>query len=90
MVQWFSHPRGVRRQAWRTGIEAPLRQWLQWHHGVGEPWQHDFYRCHGCRRVVTWTSIHQGGCDCGISNKLSPTRVRFVEKCRLLVLPWTV
>ena len=65
-----------------------IEKWLQYWHGVGEEHQHDYYRCHGCRRVVTWTAIKHGGCDCGISTKLSPARLRRREKVLLVLWPW--
>lgn len=67
-----------------------LQYLVRWH-GRGDAHQHDYYRCHGCRRIVTWHAIRKGGCTCGVSNKLSPARLRWHEKLRLLCLPfWCV
>ena len=62
-------------------------RYLTYWHGRGEPEQHDYYRCHGCRRLVTWHAIRKGGCLCGLSNKLGPAVLTTWEKVRLLLLP---
>lgn len=70
---------------------GPLgRRWLVWWHGEGEAHQYQFYRCHGCRRIVTHFHVRTGGCRCGESIKVSPARLTWHEKARLLYLPWTV
>ncbi len=71
-------------------IEATLGRWLVWWHGEGEAHQYQFYRCHACRRFVTWHVIRSGGCFCHESAKISPTKLRVRDKARLLLLPWTV
>ena len=65
-------------------LEAYLARW----HGRGEPEQYPYYRCRGCRHLVTWNQIRRGGCDCQISNQLTPAQVRWWECGRLLLLPW--
>jgi len=86
---WYRTRTGV-TWPWRTAVEPPLARWLQAWHGQGAPHQADYYRCHGCRRLVTHVVIRQGGCDCGMSNKLSPAVLRWQDKVRLLCLPWTL
>ena len=66
------------------------KPWLAYWHGIGEAWQYQFYRCHGCRRLVTHHHIAIGGCPCHESVKISPARLRLREKARLVFLPWTV
>lgn len=66
------------------------RRWLAYWHGVGAPHQHQFYRCHACRRIITWRRIRTGGCPCRESYKISPAMLRWQEKARILWLPWTV
>ncbi len=73
---------------------SPLQQWVrQWFvycHGEGEPHQADAYRCMGCRRLITWHMIRRGWrCPCG-AGEMRVARLRWYEKLRLLVLPWTV
>ncbi len=52
--------------------------------------QFQFYRCELCKGIVTWKHIKQdGGCPCGAS-RVSPTKPRFTEKCRILLMPWTI
>jgi len=65
-------------------------RWLRWWHGEGEAHQYQFYRCHGCRALVTWHQIRAGGCPCHESSKISPTHLRLGAKARLLFLPWRV
>jgi hypothetical protein len=69
-------------------IEDALLAWLTRWHGRGEAHQFDYFRCHGCRRIVTHQAIRKGGCPCDLSNKLSPARLRWWEKVRLVVAPW--
>lgn len=69
-------------------VDRLARTWLDRHHGLTrEAHQYDFYRCLGCRRVVTWRRIKAGGCGCG-SARISPAILTRLEKVRLLCLPW--
>ena len=75
----------------REAVHEPpglMGRWLVYWHGRGGHHQHDYYRCHGCLRIVTWKAIWRGGCTCKLSSKLSPAALRWWEKGRLLVLPW--
>lgn len=65
------------------------RRWLAHCHGVGEASQHDFFRCEGCRGLVTWHRIRSGGCPC-MSSRIRPAVLTLGEKARLLLLPWTI
>lgn len=73
-----------------TTLEAWGRAWIRYWHGLGEPHQFEFYRCKGCRRVISWKRIRSGGCDCDGSRHLTPARLSAFEKARILVLPWTI
>lgn len=94
---WGPFPRKTLRQ-WRTLLphelqmtwwQKRLEQYLASWHGRGDaPYQFQYYRCHGCHRLISWNQIRKGGCDCGTSNKLSPTNIRFWEKAQLLLTPW--
>ena len=64
--------------------------WIRYWHGEGEPHQYQFYRCHGCRKIVTHRHIATGGCACHESIKISPANLRRGEKLRLLFWPWSV
>lgn len=64
--------------------------WLVWWHGAGEVHQYQFYRCHACRRLVTFHIIRSGGCACLESSKISPTKLGWLTKARILYAPWTV
>lgn len=66
------------------------RRWLAYWHGRGAPHQHEYFRCEGCRRLVTWRRIHAGGCRCRSSIKLRPAMLSRADKARLLWAPWTV
>ena len=70
-------------------VEVKLQEWLNYWHGQGEPWQYRYYRCHGCQGIVTQKMIEHGGCWCGTSKKVSPAPLRFREKVKLLLIPWT-
>lgn len=70
-------------------VELWAQRWLNFWHGQGEPWQYRYYRCHGCHGVVTQKAIDLGGCNCAISKKVSPARLLFREKVKLLLMPWT-
>lgn len=72
-------------------VEKHLFNRLVYYHGRGDPHQHDYYRCQGCRRIVTWHAIRRGGCPCELSNKLSPALLSRWEKARLVLFPtWGV
>jgi hypothetical protein len=64
--------------------------WLAYWHGEGEAHQYQFYRCHACRRLVTYHIIRSGGCTCHESSKISPTKLGLLSKARLLYVPWSV
>ena len=70
-------------------LQRPIARWLDWWHGHGDWHQADYFRCHGCRALVTWKAIAHGGCDCKSSAKLSPVRMTRWIKCRLIFAPWT-
>lgn len=70
-------------------LETWAQEWLNYWHGQGEPWQYRYYRCHGCHGIVTQKAIDAGGCLCGLSKKVSPGLLRFRDKVKLLLLPWT-
>lgn len=65
-------------------------RWLIYWHGQGESWQYQFYRCPACRHIVTHHHILLGGCACHESSKISPAKLSWFEKARLLYAPWTV
>lgn len=71
-------------------FEAPLLRWLERWHGHPEPWQAQFYRCQGCRRVVTHSAIARGGCGCRLPGcgRVNPTALWRREKLAVLLLPW--
>lgn len=74
-----------------TGFGRLVRPWLEWWHGKKDaPHQHEYYRCRGCRRIVTWNMIHKGGCDCDTARELVPAKLTFMEEWRVLVMPWTL
>ena len=66
------------------------RRWLAYWHGEGAAHQHQFYRCQGCRRLVTWHRIHRGGCRCQESYKVAPAVLTLRDKAKVLLLPWSV
>jgi hypothetical protein len=66
------------------------RPWLLYWHGLGAAHQHEFFRCEGCRRLVTWHLIATGGCRCRQSIRLRPAVLSVADKARLLLLPWSV
>lgn len=69
--------------------ETLLRKRLQrWHGQPDAAHQFDYYRCHGCHRLVTWTAIKKGGCMCGMSNQLSPANLSWRERLLLPLFPW--
>lgn len=68
-----------------------LKPWIRYWHGLGESTQWEFYRCKGCRSLVNWHRIRQGGCPCDLGHQVvSALRLTFWEKTRILVFPWTV
>lgn len=73
-------------------IEQLGDRWLSWWHGapVDAEGQFRYYRCEGCKRLVTWKGIAQGGCWCGLSQKLRPAVMRWYEKVQCFIFPWTV
>ncbi len=90
---WLVGPRTVADVQAMAALDLVpvLERWLRWWHGRGMAEQDPYFRCHGCRRIVTWKAIAQGGCTCKLSNKLSPAALRWDERVRLLVLPfWCV
>ncbi len=69
--------------------ERLLRPWMEYWHGRKDAsHQWDFYRCKGCRGLVTWRMIKRGGCSCDMAKQLVPARLSLVEKVKILVLPW--
>ena len=70
--------------------ERAIARWLGAWHGHGDWHQADYFRCHGCRRLVSWNAIRHGGCGCGISGKLSPARLPWWRKLYIIVAPWMV
>jgi len=71
-------------------LDGLATRWLAHWHGAGEPHQWQYYRCEGCHGLVTWRRIRQGGCGCGLSNRIRPARLTFAEKARCLLLPWSL
>ena len=76
----------------RDTLEAPVKRWLNYCHGVpvDPKRQVQFYRCDGCHGLVTWHRIANGGCDCGVGSRVRAANLRWHEKVRVLVLPWTL
>lgn len=70
-------------------FETSLHRWLVYWHGRGEAHQHDYYRCEGCHRIVSWKAIEKGGCSCDLGNKLHEARLKWHEKVRLILCPWS-
>lgn len=75
---------------WDALIDATLGRWLVYWHGASLPHEYQFYRCKGCRSIVTRRHIHTGGCPCQESSQISPAMLRRGEKVRLVLLPWTI
>ena len=73
---------------WRRAVEPVLHRWLVHWHGRGAPHQDAYFRCHGCKNIVTWKAIRRGGCTCRMSNRVSPAALRWHERLRLVLLPW--
>lgn len=74
-------------------VDELLNRWLTHWHGRGEPDQWAYYRCQGCKRLVSWKAIRKGGCTCGESNKLMPTGPPSLSRWRiaaLILFPWWV
>jgi hypothetical protein len=70
-------------------LEALLLRWLTHWHGQGQPWQHDYYTCRGCRRLLTHRRLAAGGCRCG-ANTVVPAALRWWHKARILIFPWSL
>ena len=71
-------------------IDSLIRKHFVYWHGEGkEVYQHDFFRCDSCHRLITWKYINKGGCRCG-SYKLKPTIPSGWETFKVIVLPWTI
>jgi len=70
-------------------LQKFIRAWFVKNHGEGDERQHDFYRCDSCAKLITWKTIRKGGCQCG-GFKIKPTNPSFVEKIKIMVLPWTI
>lgn len=68
-------------------LEKKIRAYFIRWHGEGGPNQYDFYRCEGCKSLLTWQIIRSGGCACG-SPRLKPTNPTFFELVKVLVFPW--
>ena len=79
---------GTRIQRWKQPLDNVVIRYLTSWHGRGEPHQHEYYRCHGCKSIVTWKAIRKGGCLCGLSHKLGPAVLTWWEKTRLIMTPW--
>lgn len=71
-------------------IERLATKHLDYWHGIGEAHQYRYYRCVGCRQLITHKRIHKGGCGCGLSNEVRPAVLTLSDKARCLFLPWTV
>ena len=72
-------------------IERPLIKWLGFWHGNSTAFeQFRYYRCEGCRKLVTWKTIGKGGCGCGLSIKIRPAVLSWKDKIRCVVAPWSV
>ena len=80
------HPRRMVEHRW----ERPVQAWLTWWHGYGAWHQADYFKCHGCGRVISWHRIRRGGCGCQRSNKLSPWLLPWYRKLLLICCPWVV
>jgi hypothetical protein len=76
----------------RDRLESPIKRYLiYWHGEATDPLrQKQYYRCELCRRIVTWHNIASGGCRCGVGSRIRAAHLTMWEKCRLLVVPWTV
>jgi hypothetical protein len=70
-------------------MKNPIRAWLVKWHGEGEEYQHDFYRCDGCKKLISWKKIRAGGCRCG-SYRMRPAFATLFEKVKILVTPWLI
>jgi len=71
-------------------IERLAKKWLDYNYDNGDEHQYQFYRCDGCKGLVTWKTIRQGGCDCGLGRNLHPACLSLFEKFKLLFMPWMV
>ena len=71
-------------------IENKISGYLDFWHGSGGNNQVRYYRCEGCRNLVTWHSIRKGGCNCGLSPKIRPAVMSFCDKAKCLLVPWSI
>jgi hypothetical protein len=71
-------------------LERLLHRYMTRWHGEGAPHQYRYHRCNGCKQLVTWNQIRQGGCDCDLEKRLVPAKLSLGEKFRILVMPWSV
>mgnify|MGYP001607816580 CR=1 FL=1 len=71
-------------------FERQATAWLARWHGSGDEHQYRYYRCEGCKALVTWRQIKAGGCPCGTSSRVKTAALSLWEKFRCLCLPWTV
>jgi hypothetical protein len=94
--EWEAHLAAQRRGvSLRAVLAWPYRRWVEPRlaarlvacHGRGADTQAEYYRCHGCKRLVTWLVIKAGGCGCGMSNRLSPAVLTRWEMVRLVLFP---
>lgn len=73
-------------------LEQQIKQYLRhWHGTPPDPArQYDYYRCEVCRGLVTWKHIRQGGCACGVGSRVRAAHLTLWEKCKILVMPWSL
>ena len=71
-----------------VGEKLLKRRLDKWHGVPDAAYQYAYYRCLGCRALVTWAAIKKGGCYCGESNRLAPARLTRWEMIRLTLFPW--
>lgn len=71
-------------------IDRLAHRWMTYWHGEGAPHQYRYHRCKGCRNLVTWKMIRQGGCSCDLAKELVPASLSWTEKFRILVMPWSL
>lgn len=71
-------------------IDEMADKWLTRFHGNGDAHQFRYYRCDGCRKLVTWNKIKSGGCGCGGSRNIRPAVMSITDKLRCLFMPWSV
>jgi hypothetical protein len=70
-------------------MEQRLEPWLYWWHGrPAEDHQFLYYRCRGCRRLVSWHGIRKGGCPCKLDPRLAPVGMTLRLMLRVVLVPW--